>query len=435
MHLWNSVGKALFLYAFSGIILRSISILTIPIALRYISPDEYGALSLLNSFIIIATTVIGLGLRQVFALDYFHCNRIEQLNLKNSILTIYGSIALPLVVCALFCRNQIITLLFNGAISSTSFICALSIIAATFFTELAFQLLQYQRNPKWLSFIQISAACIGALCTYLFVCILHLNYLGIIGAQCISTLYVLVVSRNIIFASYSINRTLFLQQIRQASTYIARGLPFIPGIMCSWMLSSGNRWLLARYSSLHDAGIYALADTCCQVFYFLVLNPWMSAYVPYILSAYASRKIEILSVEQENQQYMRYAVTGIAGACTIGFIALRPLVCHLLPLSYHQAISYVPLLIMGQILLLAAYFKTCILQFHKKTYILVGNLCIAALINIVIARILIPYYHIHGCAWATLIAYSIYFVLCHIHNRAIIQTYLYDNTTRVIADT
>ena len=48
--------------------------------------------------------------------------------------------------------------------------------------------------------------------------------------------------------------------------YVAQSLPFVPSMLCGALLASGDRWALAHLSSLHNVGIYSLANTLAQIY-------------------------------------------------------------------------------------------------------------------------------------------------------------------------
>jgi O-antigen/teichoic acid export membrane protein len=430
---WHNLLKPLLIYSASGIVLRSISFLIIPFALRYLSPQEYGQLALLTSFITIGTTLAGLGLRQVLAIEYFHRQESERSTLIKEIITIYCVIIMPLLII-LFRFPSLTKFFLVEDISTTAICIALISIFLTFFNELTYQLLQYTKRASLLAFLQISAALCAAAGTCALVCFLHSGYIGVLAAQCVSISYVSIVSAPLLFKNFSINKKDLSAHLQKASIYIIRGFPFIPGILCSWLLACGNRWLLAHYSSLHAVGIYAIADTCCQVFYFLVLNPWSCAYIPHIFSQYSEHKQNLAIVEHTNQKTMWLSMITLFIAITVGFFIGKPFVLNILPAAYHESLHYVLPLMYGQIFLLGSYFNACIIQFHKRTYLLALLLLIPASISLLMARILIMHYATYGCVFANVIGYICYFVLTFFFNRRIMANTLnmhplqYDHT-------
>jgi len=98
-----AIIKNFLIYSCGSIMLRGIAIFMAPITLNILNPANYGLLSLITSFNNIFVACIGLGLRQVFYLEYFHCNEFERKSMTNTIAFIFVVVALPVI--ALFMCN------------------------------------------------------------------------------------------------------------------------------------------------------------------------------------------------------------------------------------------------------------------------------------------------------------------------------------------
>ena len=175
-----------------------------------------------------------------------------------------------------------------------------------------------------------------------------------------------------------------------SSDLIMYGLPFIPGIMFSWVLASSDRWVLAYYTSMHDVGIYAIADLFAQLFYTLILIPWSGSYLPYIMQRYAQHKTNLSSIEKENRTIMILSMICATIGVIFGYICLQPFLYWIIPPAYQAAIVYILLLLIGQVFLLGSYFAATIIQFHKKRYFLAFALAIPACCNLLLNLLLTP---------------------------------------------
>jgi O-antigen/teichoic acid export membrane protein len=67
-------GIKKFLHVLRGSASCGSSAFTTPITISILSPEHYGLLALLNSFVGIACIVCGLDLRQALFLEYFYCS-------------------------------------------------------------------------------------------------------------------------------------------------------------------------------------------------------------------------------------------------------------------------------------------------------------------------------------------------------------------------
>lgn len=407
----TSIIKNFFIYSFSSFLLRGISIITAPIAMNILSPAEYGLLALANSFISIVSLFLGLGLRQAFSLEFFHCNTQEQKVMINDIMIIYASCT-TLIFIALFSAYRLINaFIFAHQASNRLIFISLSICFIYFFVELFYQILQYQTKAKELALTQTCIAIITIALQLIFLIYFKLGIISMLLAQLIGMCIAVALACNAYVKKNCITHINITRSLRAFRYYLKLGLPFIPSVLFGWILSSGDRWVLAQLSSMHAVGIYSLADAFGQLFYIVILNPISSSYLPFVLHQFAQNKHNLLGTEQWNQKNMLYAMVGVAILISGGYLVAKPILLFLLPHAYHEAIDYIWFILMGYVFLMGTYFANCLIQYHKKSYFLGLSLLLPATLNIALNFLLIPTYHTYGCVYATLIAYASYFGL------------------------
>lgn len=407
------------IYSCSSLLLRGISIFTAPITMNILSPSEYGLLALANSFISVATLFLGLGLRQAFSLEFFHHTSSEQKAMLNDIMSIY-IICTSCIFIAFFALHHMINhYIFAGYATRTLIFVCLAICFMYFFVELFYQVLQYQTHAKRLAFIQAIVAIITVCLQLFFLCICKLGVTSILLAQCIGMCLAAYAGLHTYFAKECNQHINIKRSYHRIAHYLKLGLPFIPSVLFSWILSSGDRWFLAQMGTMHQVGIYSLADAFGQLFHLLVLYPMSCSYLPHILRAYKKDTDHMLVTEQWNQKNMVICMIA-AGLCiTIGYAICKPILYYVLPTAYHEAIDYIWFILMGSIFLMGTYFANCLIQYHKKSYFLGFSLLIPATINCILNYVLIPRYHIYGCVSATLIAYISHFCITLAYNRSL----------------
>ena len=399
-------------YLCSSLVVRAITILIMPALLRVISPDQFGRLALINSFIFIGTALLGLGLRQVLAADYFGLADNKQKEMVNLIIFLYLVIAVPCTAGTICYAQQLEPLFFTEC--TTAIRIAVCYIFIFFFTELTYQWLQYQQRARHLMAIQIGAASTVLIGTYFFVWRCGLGINGVLLAQLIGIAVPACVGAQLYYAN-NLHKHLPELTAQMCIGYLKRGVPFIQTVLFAWLLAAGDRWMLARMSSLKSVGIYAVADTVSQLFYLLILYPWTAAYLPYMLKQYHTHKT-VHTVEQNNSIVMVATVGTLALVIGITALITQPLAQMIVPPHYHEALALMHILLVGQLALLAGYFCSCLVQFYKKGAALAAILGISALTNLLLNAFLIPHYDLSGCAWATAGSYLLYFVLMYRYN-------------------
>jgi len=401
--------KNLLIYSFSSLLLRGMSVITAPITMNILSPSEYGLLALTNSFISILTLFMGLGLRQAFSLEFFHCNLTQQKAMLNDIIITYLTCT-TIIFALLFCfYSTINTLIFAGHATHTLIFISLIICFVYFFVELFYQVLQYQTKAKQLALIQAGIALITialqlTLLIYFKLGVTSMLLAQLVGMCIASSIGLRTYLKKNCFTHINISRSLHAMR-----NYLKLGLPFIPSVLFGWILSSGDRWVLAQLTSMHEVGIYSLADAFGQLFHLLVLYPMSCSYLPHVLRTFSENKNDVLVTEQWNQKNMTYSMTSIAILITVGYMLCKPILYYLLPATYHEAVDYIWFILMGYVFLMGTYFANCLIQYHKKSYFLSLSLLLPASLNIALNFVLIPHYQIYGCVLATLISYASYF--------------------------
>ena len=263
-------------------------------------------------------------------------------------------------------------------------------------------------------------ALISSTITLVSLWVFDVGFVGIIWAQTVSTIIAALLFFFFLSEHYFL-RTQIKKSLSKTYYYILYGLPFIPGIMFSWVLASGDRWVLAYYSSMHEVGIYAIADLFAQLFYTLVLIPWSGSYLPHIMQTYAQNENNLAPIEKKNKQIMVASMIAATLCILIGYVLFHSLLYRLLPSSYHASVPYILLLLIGQVFLLGSYFSSTLIQFHKKTYFLAFALAIPALSNLILNFLLTPQYGITGCTIATLISYVIYFMITYLYSKTLLK--------------
>lgn len=400
------VIKNFFIYSIGASLTKFITAFINLMIINILTPEEYGYLSLINSFIAICPIFLNLGLRQAFGIDFFHRSSSMQKKMLQDIISIYLLISIPIILTALIFYNKI-NYFFHIKENETFTIIAILICFTHFFSELFLQTLRYQLKALKLTVIQIVSGTISIFSAFIFIYLLNFKISGFLFSNLISMLFISLVG--LVFY-YKKIKTLSLPicSIKDVNYYFKLGFPFIPGIIFSWFLSFGDRWVLAKYSTLYYVGIYSLADSFGQLFQMVVLYPLSGSYIPSILNEFSLNKDNILSIENKNKKIMWFSMILMLLIIGTGYILSKSLFYSIIPLKYHESIPYILLILIGQIIFMGSYFATCYLLFLKRTYILAGLNIATSILNIGLNLLLVPKFSILGCIISTIISYSLY---------------------------
>jgi len=412
-----TIIKNFLLYSVTALLYRGINLFLMPLYMRFLSPSEYGVLSLIEGFVYIVTTFIGVGLRKLLALEYVHYNDVDQKKLTNTIIITHLCMALPVLFLVYYYQTAIITSVFNNTISSTTFKFVLLMTFCSFFCELLYQIMRFGHQAKALSLIHIfhalSIASITLCCFFFF----NIRFVAIPAAQSITMVFVMLIGIHIWFKSRYQEHLHFKTAFKKSRWYIYQSTPLMVGTLLQWVLESSDRWMLARLGSMHDVGIYSTAYLFNGLFYSLIVLPWTGAYIPYILQKYALNRDAIASVEHKNRRLMWISMAGLIIILFLIIAPAKPLILMILPPSYHNALYLIAPMVFGRIIYFGAQFNLCLLQFYKKTGIIFFSLLVPAITNVFLNYLFIPRYGITATVIVSIVSFSFYFMITWYYNR------------------
>ena len=410
-----NVIKDFLIYSAGNILLRLISAGTSFTAITFLSPQEFGLLALLNNFIAITPIFLSLGLRQGYFLEFFHLNKQQQKEMLHHLITIYLTIALPILALAIFIIPWLNQYLFLNTANSKLILTALAICFIHFFVELLLQVLRYQRNSWRLIAIQCTMATITFLGNLILVYFFQLKTFGILLANLLGMLSITLFGLFEYIKRVNKFHYPILKAWDKTTYYFSLCLPFIPNIIFYWILTSSDRWILARYANLEAVGIYSLADSFSQLFQLLILYPLSASYIPDMLAKFSAYQQDSqskrLALESQILKLMWISMAIISIGIIFCFWTTKSIFFWLIPVKYHQARNFILILLMGQVFYMGTYFSTIKLIYLKKSRIILFTTMVAAITNIVLNITLIPRFGLYGCTWATLISFAVMFIL------------------------
>lgn len=423
---YKNIIKNFFIYSGGAIFLKLAQAIVIPLNLKVISPAQYGVLALANGFSTVLAIFLGLGLRQALWLDFFHHDNESRKKILTDIVTIYLLISLPIFFILLFSTSTINKLYFlNTATSNLIFISILTCFLS-FFSELFFQILRYQRKAYYCTFVQILSAIFSIILNLYLVLYLELNITGVAIAN-LSAILIPVIFGFYDYLKIKINffTKINLELIKK---YLSAGTPFIPGMIFAWILSSCDKIILSRFCSLHEVGIYSLTDTIGQIFNLIILQPLSGSYLPALFESFAQNKHNIWPAEQKNRKVMWISMFAMFFLISAGFILAKKILFFILPIQYHQVTNYLWLMLVGYVFLMGTYFSCSYIQFKKKTKFLSLSFFIPAILNILLNLLLVPKFGAYGSVASTTLSYAIYFLITIYYNNKVLTQEFFNQT-------
>ena len=191
--------------------------------------------------------------------------------------------------------------------------------------------------------------------------------------------------------------------------YLHFGLPQLPECISSWTVSSSDRYIIGYFVGVAFVGYYSPAYALGGLVY-MYIAPFAS-FLPAVLS-----KLYDEGKEKDVRTHLEYTLKYflmLAIPSALGLSLLSKPILIILSTSEIASQGYLitPFVVVSIVLFGAYTVVAQILYLVKKTKIIGGIWMVAAMLNLGLNFMFIPYFGIIGAAITTLIAYSFAFIL------------------------
>ena len=401
-----------FAYVLSNVLIRAVGIITAPIYTRLLTTAETGYANNFNNYVSIFSVVTGLCL--IYSVGRAKLDFREDFDkFMSSIQALSSAFSLILLV--------LIMVLFpaDGTLLQFPRIVIFMLFAyLTVFPSIDYMQYKYRFEYKYRENIAISV--IITVTTVVMTILLLLfapgekGFLKIVGtvvpgAAVAVWCYVNLAAKGKVF----FNKEYWLYALKI-------GLPMIPHGLALILLSRIDVSMISEIHGFSAVGLYTSGYTIGTLLMF-VTNAVGQAWLPYFNEHLYNSDYEL--IKEKNRLLMIYGCV-----LTLIFIAAAPLAVKILfAKSYWDSMWVVPPVALGT---LCQYFYTNYVNaelFHKKTFLIALNSCIAAVINIGLNAYFIPRFGYISAAYTTLAGYFCLMILHFIAVRLILKMKLYDD--------
>ena len=399
------------LYAIGALGAPAVSLLLTPFLARHLTPDEYGALALLNTAISFAAGITQLGLGPAFfrAYNYDFTAERDRRAVLATVSFLLALVTLPLLIGGWLAAPAISTLIFGRPDFASLVSLAIFIVLIQNLTVPGFAWLRAENRAFLYSTISVANVLCTLVATIVFVGAMQLGVRGALfatGAGYGSV--VLITVPLLLFRS----RLRFRLDI--ARSLLSFGTPQVMSVVSVWVLQLSDRYLLALFGNLAQTASYSVAYSLGSVLSTLVLSPFSLAW-PTAMYAIAKRRDAPRVYQRVFRWFgmvLLFAAFGLSLACTVLFDLL-------FPRSYHAAAPVIPI-VAASIALYGVYTVFMVgANVRRKTWLISVLTTAAALVNLGCNLVLIPRFGAMGAAVSTLIAYCALAVLAYIVNQRI----------------
>jgi O-antigen/teichoic acid export membrane protein len=391
-------------YILATIINSAIPFLLIPFLTNYLSPSDYGILSIHAVLLAFVTPFVGLNTQNYISRLYFVLDKKEMSKYIGNIFFV-SIVSVLFVSVSIFLFQDFIFL--NTHLPIFGIWSTVLIAFQQFFISIPLTIWQIKNKATYFGVLQISSTALNFLITLYLLIQLNASWTSRIEGQILSGFIIASFSILYLYKADYLKINFNKEYIYSSLKY---GVPLIPHAIGGVLLSIANRYFLVEFIGLNETGIYFLAFQFTSIIN-IFTNALNTAYVPWLFSK-LSKPNNVINLKIVKFTYIYY----------IFLITASLLFLYLLPFGlkyftgekYHTAQKYFDWLILGNVFNGMYLMVTNYLFYSKKTYLLAIITFFSALFSIGLNYLLVPIYGGEGAGAASAISFGILFILTFI---------------------
>jgi len=397
--------KQLSLYTLVGIISAGINFFVMPYLSHYLTPADYGKLSLINTYVTILIPLLSLCSNSILSVDYFKQKQ------RSIFAQQFSSVQLvPIVVTSV---SALLTLLFYSSaqealeLRGESIVWGFIILVLSFFTIFCDQFLNFlvfQKKASLYAGFVISRVALEVLLTVYFVTYLDLGWKGRIYSWMIISTLLFGASFFYFKAQKFFTGRISLNYIKASLIF---GFPLIFHSLGKFVVNQSDRLFIIKMISIDEAGIYNIGYTVGSLI-MIVVNAFFSFYTPFLMERLSdltdSKKVEIVRMS-----YVYFA--GIIGVLLVMSLLAPFFFRYFIDPSFIEGVKYVFWIGLGYVFWGGYMLFALFINYHNKNRVLAWLALFNVVTNIVFNYYFISWFGAIGAAYATALSFFLLFAL------------------------
>jgi O-antigen/teichoic acid export membrane protein len=394
----KDIGKHSAIYTISSFFTKAIGIILIPIYTRFLTPDDYGIISIVVPLVQAFVILFSFGMPSTtsrFHFDFIDRSE-EQKNFFGTVILFMSILGFTLSVLFSIFGKPLFMRIFPG-IDFYPYII-LSIWIAFFMLVYNFKLAILRVRNMSLSYGLFSVLKFTGIVAMTIITVVHfgMGALGRVFSEFIIVLLIFIVVWFLVLKD--INFRIVTSHLKAALKY---ALPVIPHTFSGIILSLAAKYFLNLYQGLSSAGLYNIGFLIASIMNLIVYSINLS-WAPFFMKLASEKKDEARHIVSQLTTYYVLFVFFIG----LGLALFsKEIVVILTTKEYYAATAIVPILTFQYLLTGMNYMMINKIVFVKKAVKFIPLLTISSAgFNILMNYILIPVYGVTGAAWSSVIS-------------------------------
>lgn len=399
----SSPQKAALVYLFLGMLPSGIKFFLLPVYINYLSPEDYGLLSILNVFSAAYGIIGSFQMNLAAGINFFKTDQKEHFEKTAISATLLLSFVSFLTFVAL---GPFVFEYFFQIPNLSFFPLGLMILTTGFLEQTSLVYVVLLKNTyrlKELSLYSILVLILSSGFQFYLIVFAGLGVMGSVFGSLIATAImvvgILLYNRHLL--TWRIDVTILRSCMKVA-------LPMIPAVAIGWVTRFGDRVILEKYLDLHELGIYTLLINILGIS-LLIMQSLSTAIRPIFYQYLGELKTSQKQLADLTKKYVLVSLASISLVLLVGFNLE-------LIISDERYLRVIPYLSLGVFVLLPqtlVKLPRLALAFQEKTGLISAYTLYKALAMVLLMVIMIPYGGIPYALIALAVASGIELVLSY----------------------
>lgn len=353
-----NLARNLSWYAVTALLNGAVPFLLLPVLTRYLTPSDYGLLSVIIAYMTVLSPFIVLGFPSLFSTDFYLLSRSDLRRKSVVWLGLPIAIGMILIIASWVLRNSLAVLLAIPA----AWVPAIPLLALLgFIPQWTAVMFQMDNRPRQFAAYQGAQAFLLLSTTIIFVVVMDMHWEGRLWAMLTVGMLTSIVGLLALRPYLSITMPK-RDDVHEAAKF---GLGLLPHSVLSQLIRQSDRLFILYFIGLSAAGEYAVGWQVASIM-LILLSTFNQAWTPYLFESLA-----------QDSEYCKRRIVKLSYCIALGFIALFLIINAISPLifstlisrKYQDAQNFIPIITLGYLFMGFYMLVTDYIFYMKKTYL------------------------------------------------------------------
>ena len=395
--IFGQIGRDTVILGIGTISTSALGFILMPLYTRVFSTEEYGIIMIVNISAQMVGIIMALGIPSAFDREFLQLSDTEEKRKEvistSFLFTCVFSFFIGVIAFALSDKLALFLELYNPMVPNLFRLIFIKI----FFSTLGLITLRYM--------IVTGKMAIFSFLSFLLAAFIMLISLWVLLIQK-DDLYELYFYQTIVVAIFGLGYSVFIFYYagfrwsgKRLRSMLFFALPMVPSAISYYIMTSSDRFFLQKLTSTSDVGVYGAAYKVGSLL-LLIVGPLTASISPFIYRIVKRDDSRVIF------QHLFEIMSFILFACALCLSLASPYLIRILaPPTYWSASAVVIWVTIAYALYGLNFILVAGINISGKSYYQMIAIAIAAILNLILNSLLIPYWGITGAAIATTIAY------------------------------